>query len=226
MTTTFKGVRQPIASKPISNATQNALHNKQTTISIHSPSGGQPLMNGASLKGLVASSPITLTSNTDNLTLGLNPTGLTLATVHSRLATTTNILNMAGGLLVSGASAFNNNVIVAPNKTLTATTASILGTLAVGGATNLYDNTTIATGKSLNVGGTTTLSDNVTIASGKTLTVGGAATFQDNVFLASGKSINFPGTAWLKSDVHIGQAGNTMLVNGFSSLQNDDTIYK
>ena len=170
------------ASKPISSNTQTALDNKQDLISIKTPSGGYPMMSQNNLKGLVASSPITLTSNSDNITIGLNTASLTTNTI-SPLDTVSNVLNMVGGLVVSGATTFNNNVNVSSTKTLTATTANILGALSVNGATNLYDNTTIGTGKTLTVGGATTLNDNVTIASGKNLTVGGTTTFNDNVFL-------------------------------------------
>ena len=58
----------------------NLLSQKQQTLVVSVPSGGQALLSGTSvLKGLTANSPLTLTNSDTNLTLGFNYDKITVA---------------------------------------------------------------------------------------------------------------------------------------------------
>ena len=59
-------------SKPISTLTQTALNTKQSTLSINAPTGGFSLLTGTTVKGIIPSSPITITDTSGNLTVGLS----------------------------------------------------------------------------------------------------------------------------------------------------------
>ena len=213
--------------KPVSTAVSNALALKQDTLTFDTPGSGYSLfttINGVKhVKGLVASSNITLTPNTDNITIGFNPSGLSLSSglttnTISPLDTTANVLSMAGGMNVVGPSTFQNNVTVASDKTLTATTANVLGPLYVGYTTTLNDNVTVASGKKLYI---------------DTLLGAGSAygvTFDDIVrvgSLASNKQLNVYGP--LTNNGNFSVYGNGLInldltVNGKSALNDDVTL--
>ena len=59
-------------NKPISTAVQTALNTKQNTLSINAPTGGFSFLTRTTVKGIIPSSPITITDTSGNLTIGLS----------------------------------------------------------------------------------------------------------------------------------------------------------
>ena len=59
----------------MSNATQSSLNQKQNNLIIVSLTGGSPLVIGNSIRGIIPSSPITITdTGSTSITLGLSST--------------------------------------------------------------------------------------------------------------------------------------------------------